>query len=358
MSSITARERPGVYSVYDASSVLSGSSSSRRVAVAAAASSGTQGLCTLITSYESALELYGAATSVCPMTELIRLLFVNGATSIMTVPPAIGEEPAVTQYQEAFEKLSIEDGIRIVICGSASEEVQALLKTSVDSACQERRDRIAVVGADVNSAGELVSRAESLNYERMVLAAPNAVDKEGSEMSGIYVAAALAGRISAEGDPAIPIGGAVLKGLYGLAAKYGDGDIDTLIRGGVTPVEVSGGDISVVRGVTTKTKTGGASDSTWRELTTILIVDNVIPAIRDSLRAKFSRAKNTVQSRGAVRSQVIMELENKKNAEIIDDYGKVSVTQSEDDPTVCVVDFEFDVVHGLNQIHLYAHITV
>ena len=90
----------------------------------------------------------------------------------------------------------------------------------------------------------------------------------------------------------------------------------------------------------------------------VLIVDDVIPALRNSLRARFARSKNTAQTRSAIRSQVIVELENKKNAEYIDSYGDVSVTALESDPIVCVVEFGFAVAHGLNRIYLSAHITV
>ena len=90
----------------------------------------------------------------------------------------------------------------------------------------------------------------------------------------------------------------------------------------------------------------------------ILIVDDVIPAVRQALRSKFARAKNTAQSRSAIRSQVIVELEKKVAEEIIDSYGEVTVTASEDDPTVCLVEFSFAVAHGLNQIYLTVHITV
>ena len=126
----------------------------------------------------------------------------------------------------------------------------------------------------------------------------------------------------------------------------------------MTPLEAAGGQVSIVRGVTTRTKTGGSADATWRELTTIRGVDDVIPAVRDALRAKFSRAKNTAQSRGAIRSQVVLELENKLAREIITGYGDVTVTADSENPTVCLVDFSFTVAHGLNQIWLSAHITV
>ena len=61
---------------------------------------------------------------------------------------------------------------------------------------------------------------------------------------------------------------------------------------------------------------------------------------------------------GAIRSQVIVELEKKVAAEIIDHYGEVTVKASADDPTVCLVEFGFAVAHGLNQSYLTVHITV
>ena len=130
------------------------------------------------------------------------------------------------------------------------------------------------------------------------------------------------------------------------------------MQGGVTALETLAGACYVVRGVTTKTKTGDAKDTTWRELTTILVVDEVIPGVRRALRAKFSRAKNTLQTRGAIRSQTVMELEKRVSREIIDSYEDVTVSALEDDPTVCLVEFSFTVAHGLNQVWLSAHITV
>ena len=144
----------------------------------------------------------------------------------------------------------------------------------------------------------------------------------------------------------------------GLSASYDDTQGDTLVTGGVTPLECVSGEVSIVRGITTRTTTGGAADKTWRELTTVQIVDDVIPALRASLRARFVRSKNTAQVRAAIRSQVMVELENKRSQEIIDSFGEVSVKASEDDPTVCLVEFSFAVAHGLNRIYLSAHITV
>ena len=268
----------------------------------------------------------------------------------------IREDREETRYtsQREFQVeflLAAEEDISVVVCDSTELTVQQALRQSVCDASQARRERIAVVGgAQSENVEALVQRAEGLNSERVVLAAPG--DDTG------LAAAAVAGAIAGESDPAIPLGGAELKGLEGMEARYADTEIDTLVRGGVTPLENVSGVVSVVRGVTTRTKTGEAEDATWRELTTIRIVDDVIPTIRNSLRAKFRRTKNTEQTRGAIRSQVVLELENKLAREIITGYDQVTVEADTENPTVCLVDFTFTVAHGLNQIWLTAHITV
>ena len=274
------------------------------------------------------------------------MLFRNGAAKVVAAPVS-GQE----DYQGAFDLLAAEEDISVVVCDSTELTVQQALRQSVCDASQARRERIAVVGgAQSENVEALVQRAEGLNSERVVLVAPG--DDTG------LAAAAVAGAIAGESDPAIPLGGAELKGLEGMEARYADTEIDTLVRGGVTPLENMSGVVSVVRGVTTRTKTGEAEDATWRELTTIRIVDDVIPTIRNSLRAKFRRTKNTEQTRGAIRSQVVLELENKLAREIITGYDQVTVEADTENPTVCLVDFTFTVAHGLNQIWLTAHITV
>ena len=164
--------------------------------------------------------------------------------------------------------------------------------------------------------------------------------------------------MASESDPAVPLNGAELRGLGAIGSNFSDADLNLLVRGGVTPVETADGGISIVRGITSRTTTGGADDATWREVNTILIVDEVIPTIRDALRADFARAKNNAQTRGAIRTRVVIELENYLAREIIDSYGGVTAEASADDPGVCVVSFDFSVVHGLNIIELSAVITV
>jgi len=347
-------ERPGVYSAYDASAVVSAGQAGKTIGVAARAARGTAGEAVTITGYTAGVAAFGEDTTP-GMSTILRLLFANGAATVVAV--RVADTGGAADYQAAFETLRGQD-VQIVVCDSAAQEVQQALRTSVEDASAGRRERIAVVGGSGDTAAQLVERAAALNSERMVLVGPDVLDSAGETLPGVFAAAAVAGVIASNRDPAVPLNGAEVRGLGGLAADYGDNDVDLLVRGGVTPLESVAGVISPVRGITTRTKTNGAADATWRELTTILIVDDIIPAVRAALRSKFSRTKNTVRSRGAIRSQVIVELEKKTAAEIIDSYGEVSVTASPDDPTVCLVEFGFAVAHGLNQIYLTVHITV
>ena len=346
-------ERPGVYSSYDAAASLRGSRAARIVGVAAKSKTGTSNVPVTITSYEMGLSVFGEDDAASPgMSTLLKLLFLGGVYMVSAVA-VDGKD-----YASAFAALQSVENVQIVVCDSGELAVQQALRASLESASAARRERVAVVGMSGASTVELTARAKALNSERIVLVGPDGLDSNGGPLPGVFAAAAVAAAVAITRDPAIPLNGSSLYGLGGVSEQYSDNDIDLLVRGGVTPLEAVGGVVSPVRGITTRTTTGGADDTTWRELTTILIVDDVIPTIRQSLRSRFSQAKNTTQTRGAIRSQVIVELESKLRAEIIDGYSDVTVSVYEDDPTVCLVEFSFSVAHGLNQIYLTAHITI
>ncbi|MDE6933212.1 MAG: phage tail sheath subtilisin-like domain-containing protein [Oscillospiraceae bacterium] len=346
-------ERPGVYSSYDASAAVRGGRAARTVGVAAKSVSGTANAAVRLTSYEMGLSAFGEDAEGTPgMSAILKLLFLGGASTVVAVK--VDED----DYAAAFRVLQTVENLQVIVCDSGELTVQQALRVSLESASAARRERIAVVGMSDASTADLTERAKALNSERMVLVGPDGLDGAGKPVSGVFAAAAVAAAVAMTRDPAIPLNGTPLNGLTGVSVDYTDSEIDVLVRGGVTPLEAVGGVVSPVRGITTRTTTGGADDTTWRELTTILIADDVIPAIRQSLRSRFSQTKNTVQTRGAIRSQTIVELENKLRAEIIDSYSDVAVSASEEDPTICLVEFSFAVAHGLNQIYLTAHITI
>ncbi len=355
----TVFERPGVYTSYEVSGTQYSGQAGGVVGLAALAEKGDSGTVYEITADTQAQTAFGAAS---PITELVRLMLLNGVAEIRAVPLQAAQDstvPAAADYTGAFQLLTARADVELIVCDSADAAVHTALKTAIMTAGQRCAHKIGVVESGAETAAAMVSAAQTINCERIVVAAPAALTADGKTAVTGSLAAALAGAIVSEKDPAIPLNGAELYGLGGVSMDFTDGEINTLVRGGVTPVECVGSTVSAVRGITSKTQdSAGEPYYTYRELTTVRIIDDVIPDVRDKLRANFTRTKNTAQTRGAIRTQVIIELEKKLAAQIIESYGNVTVEADADDPTVCLVTFEFTVAHGLNQIRITANITV
>ena len=349
--SIVYHERPGVYSDYDASSITATGRSERVIALAGL-SEAKAGVYT-VTSYSAGKSVFGENSQ---LGRMLRLAYQNGAGTVLACPVA---EDTAAAYTTALALIFAEKQASFCVVGSALEAVHKALRDAVEAASGQRGECIGIAGMSGPTKEKLAERAQALNSERMVLMAPDVyLTGETSAAGGCMAAAALAGVLTDQSDPAMPLNGQVLRGISGVSASYEDTEYDALVAAGVTVLECIGGKVSVIRGLTTRTKTGGSADQTFRELTTMLIVDDVIPAIRTSLRAKFARAKNNALTRNAIRNQVVVELEDRIDREIIERYDHLTVTASTTDPTVCVVEFEFAVVHGLNRIYLTAHISV
>lgn len=245
-------ERPGVYSVYDASSVTSAGRAAKRIGVAALAVKGTANTAVTLTGYGAGVEVFGEDGADTPgMSTLLKLLFANGASTVYAV--RVGAGGGLEAYQAAFAALANCD-VQVVVCDSSELTIQKALKTAVETASAARGERIGVIGGSGDTAAQLVTRAEAINSERMVLVGPDMKDESGKALSGAFAAAAVAGAIACGADPAVPLNGAELYGIGGLQSVYSDNDIDLLVQGGVTPLEDVGGVVSPVRGITTRTK--------------------------------------------------------------------------------------------------------
>ncbi len=84
-------ERPGVYSVYDASSVTSAGRAAKRIGVAALAVKGTANTAVTLTGYGAGVEVFGEDGADTPgMSTLLKLLFANGASTVYAVRVGAG----------------------------------------------------------------------------------------------------------------------------------------------------------------------------------------------------------------------------------------------------------------------------
>ena len=350
---MVATQRPGVFTDYDASSVLSGTLAGQAVGLAARSVSGTAGEAQVITRESQAVEQFGADTQQTNMTALIRVLLQNGAPRVVAV--AVGGEGQTKDYQSALEVLEKTPGIGAVVAGSTDKQVLHALLQSVQRASGDRMERLAF-GAVDGSTAQAVAMAEELNSERFVLAGQTAV-VDGKE-SPCFLAAALAALAVSSSDPAAPLHSTALQGVQQVKPALTENEIDQLVLGGVTPFENTAGRAEVIRTVTTRTTTGGEADSTFRELSTILTIDRVLTSLRGTLKGRMKGAKNNQTTRMAIATQTQVELEAHRLSGLIDAYETPVVTPSESDPGVCLVEVTFAVACGLNQIRITAHVSV
>ena len=305
-------ERPGVYSNYEMSTVLSSGSGNQTVGLAAVMEGSSMLTITSVSQAEKLLEAEPVALN------LVRLLLLNGAGTVLVYPSA---DDSVESYCAAAKALLAEKQARLMICDCDHENVQLGMKAAILEAAEEGNECIGVAAMASTSVTPLVARAAALDSERMVLVAGSAKLSWDEGVDGsVDGAAAVAGLLAGETDPAVPVHGVALKGIGTVSQRFTETEIDTLVQGGVTQLEAVGGTVSIIRAVTTRTTTEGNPDASWRELTTIRIVDDVVPGVRNALKAKFIRRKNNETTRGAIRAQVVVELEKRKKREIIDDY--------------------------------------
>lgn len=344
--SITYHERPGVYVEYD----TAGRSVAAAPRVAAIIAEGSGSGLYRFSSPQAALQTFSAATTIGKM---VQLAFAGGASQVLCRPvngTSFAYNAALTLFlaEREIGSLAVE-----------TDNTEILMGLAAQISAEGAKECVCFAGLDSPTDSALCTLAEELNCPRMVVMGANVRYAGDDDLGGgCLAAAAMAGVFSARTDPALPLSGAVLPGLDGIGANPSETEIDTLVRAGVTPLELIGGQVCVIRAVTTATTLDGVADETWHELSTVAIVDDVIPTIRDTLRAKFLRRKNTAVTRNAIASQVAIVLDDRVRREIIEGYEDLKVEAVSGDPTTCRVSFGFSVVQGIGRIHLSVHILV
>ena len=350
--SITARQRPGVYSDYDTSGIIWSSGRGKAVGIVGL-SSVKANVAHTITRTSDARTIFGTDDD---MYELCRIALLNGALKVVAVSAGTGEE---ADYQAAFNVLESQSDVYTVICDSTSGDVHALLKASVLSASQNQKERLGIAAyGSYENINSVTNWASSINCERMILTAQNPLDENLNELSGCLVTAAIAGMISANSDPTYSFNANTLSGILSISKNLDEDTVDAYITNGITPLETILNESEIIRLVTSKTKTNNASDTTFKDINTILIVDEVIPGLRNMLKSNILGSKNNLTTRSALETQTIVKLQEYVEAQIIESYKAPKVSVSATDETVCIIEVSFSVSKGLNQIVISANIKV
>lgn len=171
-TTVTSHLRPGVYSVYEASSVVGRSPRRGWAGVVGLSEGGTPGKVYPLGTQAEAAQAFGKEDN---LTQLVQVCMANGAARVLAVP--VEEEDG---YAAAFALLAQEENLKVVVCDSETLTVQQALRDHAASAAQDRKERIAVVpGGAGETVTQLTTRAASLNSERVVLVAPEETAQDG-----------------------------------------------------------------------------------------------------------------------------------------------------------------------------------
>ena len=248
------------------------------VGTAAAAAGVTDALGTthILGSMEDAARFYAPADGIAAGTlNLMRglsLLFANGARTVYA--HGIAAASNVGAFQTGLAELLKEDVNILVTPELSTADARLSLPPALETAENNGRDMIAVIGAD--GANPTAIKAQAGDNKRVILAAPavrafDAASASVVTLPGSYSAAVVAGLIASLAPQSSPTN-KVLPGVVELGIRYSYGEIKDLLQGRVCVLEDRQG-IRVVRGLTTHSEA-------FTQITTRRIVDFAKGGIR------------------------------------------------------------------------------
>ena len=281
---------------------------------------------------------------------IARMLLESGISGLYVVPITTdGSAPAAEDYAAAIQKLCEIKKSGVILCDSSEQSVLQVLKDKTQEASQNQRERVAVAAVPK-------SVAQSLNCERMVLCCQESGSSfAGEEKSVLFSAAAVAAMLAVS-QPDDRFYSRKMESLV-LTEQLEESEIETLLQSGVTVLEEVESEVVCIRCVTTRTQTGGEEDRTFVSINTVLMIDDIIRAVRVQLSALL-KDRRIGFSEDSIASQVAVILDEKEQQGFITEFEPPVVYALEEDPTVCVVELEFHLASVPSQIYLTAHISI
>jgi phage tail sheath gpL-like len=324
----------------------------KRVVVIAAGSAGTDNKLIDVFSLSQAKSEFTSGNIV----DLLETCYTNRVKRVagvkITVTGAELQADLDAKYQAAFDAILAESQIDYIVIDNNISSIVDIANTHCDNATAENRNRKLLIWGGT-------TEATSANSGRVWIVDNNLIDTEGADVSGMHGAAAVASVISLETDPALPVHSLRLKGFGGVKTKKTNAEMDTLANSGVIPLEQVGGDVVIYRGVTSYTQDStGTPDPTYSDITTIEIIDTVIPGVQRYLQNKYKRSKNTDGVRGDIEIDVktaLLVYEGLEYIADVEESSNISATAVVGEPKKTRVDYNFDVVNALEEIQIYAH---
>lgn len=341
---VTNSLRPGVFSSYTITPSAAARASAQYAAVCARAVGGEAGTVYRLTSAGETAIFTGG---VLPLAA--RLLLENGVSKVLCVP--VGEAPDDEAYARAFAAVAELPNLGAVLCDSVKPAVQSALRESVEAASAALRERIGIVSGD--TAENAAALALALNSERMCLCYPASVYQ--GESDAFFTACAFAAALLAA-PAGENLNGSACGGIAVAGENLAESAVQTLLGAGVAVFEEAGGAAECIKAVTTRTKSGGGSDYSLANVSTIRIIDQILQRGRAMLKVLLKNARNNAATAQSIAAQMTVLLSAAADEGLVSGFDAPRVYPLADDPSVLAVELSFAAATALSQIHIVAHV--
>lgn len=313
--------------------------------------------------YDDVRDLYGEPFDAngnvqSEITLCAEFAMMNGASTVLTcaIDPVNPNSITIGDYGDALDKFRDEEQIAIIVPGTGSPQIQALVQQHVVAQSNNRYERRAVIGIDGTKvpveSDQRVTQAQSLTERRIALISPASFEFFAPELNrpivlgGQYVAAAVAGK-SVSMLASWPLTNKTLMGFVGPAENQREGEKSRESSQGLMVVERSRRNLVLVRhGVTTN-----PTDLLTREWSIIGQQDVMVYRIRDYLEADGLIGMPIYDTTLIqVKASAEAALQSLVANQIIVRYQNLKVRQIAKQPDVIEVRYEWLPAYPLNYI--------
>jgi hypothetical protein len=256
----------------------------------------------ILSDYEGARDRIGGydpyadGDGTLNLSRVVELLYRNGARTVFAraLDPDNADQD---DFTAAFNEL-IKDDVNILVAPELeTADALAVLGPVLETAENNGKDAIAVVGSDADAVADITGQVQS--NDRIIFTAPGirAFDSAAGvqvNLEGTYTAAAVAGLLSTLSPQSSPTN-KVLPGVIELSQRFSYGELQQLVGGRVMVLEQRQG-VRVVRGLTT-------DDGAFTQITTRRITDFAKAGIRRASDPFIGRLNNQ-RVRGALQGAI------------------------------------------------------
>lgn len=274
---------------------------------------------------------FGGDSALCRMASILLEVSISPVWAV----------PAGADYEAAYAACEALDDL-LAVTGDGGAQA---LCAHVERCRENGKERVGILPA--SSVEAACDAAKEANSPHLVIVCDGGTRTE--ETAAAFAAAVV------QAPAGETLNGTVLP-LAEFDGALSDGQIETLLGFGVTPVERLDMKASVVRAVTSCTSALGRQTRMFSSLSATLAADDVVRTIRQAVRLRLKGMKNTAVTRESIASQIVVELENKRTQGVIDSYLPPVVKPHPEDPSVCAVTLRFRAAPEISQIVISAQI--